>query len=95
MNIMKTPEWEYDKIYCDWLLRIELPTGNIKGTISFTNNKAHDYAAWGTVEVNTPDRSDLSCMRSKKYDNPTDAVDEISRNIMAVMAIMLNSAESN
>jgi hypothetical protein len=85
---MKTLEWKYSKIYHDWSLLIELPRGSIKGTISFSNSRPQDYTTWGTVEYNMGKKHKMTTI---KYDNPTDAVDVISRSIMTAMADIINN----
>ena len=85
---MKILEWKYSKIYCDWSLFIELPRGSIKGTISFSNSRPHDFTAWGTVEYNMGKKHKITTV---KYDNPTSAVDVVSRNIMTAMADIINN----
>ena len=78
--------WEHNKIFYDWSLSIRLPDGNIRGTVSFTNRKPQDYTVWGTLESTVDTVPEISVER---YENPSIAVDVITKNILLLMADLI------
>lgn len=70
--------WEHSKVHNDWSLFVDLPAGNVRGTVTFTNRRPHNYTVWGTVESTVGSKYEINVER---YENPTVGTDAVSRSI--------------